>query len=117
MCNLYETLTGLCAEKGVSGGKMCSDLGISRGMMTDLKMGRKKTLSAQTLAKIAEYFGVSVEYLLGKEQKEKPAKKADITDEDLKFALFHGTEGITDEMFDEVKRFAQFVRERENGKK
>lgn len=48
---------------------MCADLGLSRGMMTDLKMGRKKSLTAETLTKIAEYFDVTVEYLLGKEEK------------------------------------------------
>ena len=51
---------------------MCTDIGISKSMLSDLKMGRKKTLSAETLAKIADYFDVSVEYLMGKEQKEKP---------------------------------------------
>ena len=51
---------------------MCTDIGISKSMLSDLKMGRKKTLSAETLAKIADYFNVSVEYLMGKEQKEKP---------------------------------------------
>ena len=51
---------------------MCTDIGISKSMLSDLKMGRKKTLSAETLAKIADYFDVSVEYLMGKDQKEKP---------------------------------------------
>lgn len=32
------------------------------------------------------------------------------TDEDIKFALFGGDEDITDEMLDEVKAFAQFVK-------
>ena len=52
---------------------MCTDLGISKSLMTDLKSGRKKTISAITAQKIASYFGVTVGYLLGEdEQKEKP---------------------------------------------
>ena len=35
-------------------------------------MERIKTLKTENLTKISEYFGVSVDYLLGKEQKEKP---------------------------------------------
>ena len=43
---------------------MCKETGASRGSLTDLKVGRKKKLSIDTLSKIAEYFGVSVDYLL-----------------------------------------------------
>ena len=35
-----------------------------------------------------------------------------ITDEMLKFALFDGADGITDEMLNEVKSFAQFVKQK-----
>lgn len=73
MVDLYNTLNGLCKERGVKGGKMCTDLGISKSLMTDLKMGRKKTIQIETAQKIANYFGVSVGYLLGQEeQKENP---------------------------------------------
>lgn len=69
MYNLYERIIELCNQKGVSAGKMCSEVGISRGLITDLKMGRKSNPTAATMAKIASYFGVSVDYLLGKEEK------------------------------------------------
>ena len=35
--------------------------------MTDLKMGRKKSVNAETARKIADYLGVSVGYLLGQD--------------------------------------------------
>lgn len=72
MVTLYERLVALCVNKGITGGRMCSDLGISKSLMTDLKNGRKKSVNAETAQKIATYFGVSVGYLLGIEQKEKP---------------------------------------------
>ena len=57
---------------------MCSDVGISKGLLTDLKMGRRTGVSAVTAQKIASYFGVSVGYLLGEEeQKEKPLVNGD----------------------------------------
>lgn len=66
---LYTTISTLCSQHGITGSKLCSDLGISRGILTDLKKGRKKDLYATTAYKIAKYFGVSVGYLLGMEEK------------------------------------------------
>ena len=65
MDNLIEEL---CQSKKIKVGKMCSDLDISRGVIGDLKAGRTKTLSAQNLAKISEYFGVTADYLLTGEE-------------------------------------------------
>ena len=66
---IYTRISTLCADRGITGTKLCSELGISRGILTDLKMGRKKDLYATTAYKIAKYFGVSVGYLLGLEDK------------------------------------------------
>ncbi len=68
MGNLYDTIIALCESRGIKGGKMCTDIGISKGLLTDLKMGRRTGVSAVTAQKIAAYFGVSVGYLLGEEE-------------------------------------------------
>ena len=65
---LYERIIELCKEKGVKGGKMCTDIGISKSTLTDLKMGRAKGLSAATAQKIASYLGVTVGQLLGESE-------------------------------------------------
>ena len=67
MATLYENIVALCEERGIKGGKMCTDTGISKGLLTDLKMGRRTGVTAVTAQKIASYFGVSVGYLLGEE--------------------------------------------------
>ena len=78
MVTLYDNIIALCESRGIKGGKMCTDTGISKGLLTDLKMGRRSGVSAVTAQKIANYFGVSVGYLLGEEeQKEKPTVKDD----------------------------------------
>ena len=94
---------------------MCSDVGISKGLLTDLKMGRKKGVSAVTAQKIAAYFGVSVGYLLGEEQERTPTEADDrtVSDEDIQFALFGGRDEITESMYDEVKKFAAYLKQRE----
>ena len=85
MVTLYERLSDLCQEKGIKGGRMCTDLGFSKSLMTDLKSGRKKGVNAETAQKIASYFGVSVGYLLGEEEKEeKPTVKDDELSENMK---------------------------------
>lgn len=68
MANLYETIQSLCENRGIRPGRLCDELHLSRGLMTDLKMGRKKSVSAETAQKIAGYFGISVGRLLGHEE-------------------------------------------------
>ena len=69
MNTIYTQINTLCIQHNITPGKLCSDLGISRGIISDLKAGRKKDLAATTAYKIAKYFGVSVGYLLGYEDK------------------------------------------------
>lgn len=66
---LYNRISALCTQHNITGGKLCADLGISRGILSDLKAGRKKDLTATTAYRIAKYFGVTVGYLLGYEDK------------------------------------------------
>lgn len=81
MGTLYENIIALCEEKGVKGGKMCVDIGMSKGILTDLKMGRQTGISAANAQKIASYFGVSVGYLLGEEeQKNKPTDNGELSE-------------------------------------
>ncbi len=67
MASLYETIRSLCVSRGITPGKLCSELEIPRSMLSDLKMGRKKSLSASNISKIARYFDVSADVLLGGE--------------------------------------------------
>lgn len=77
MGTLYERIIALCQDRGITGGRLCTDLGMSKGTLTDLKMGRQTGISAAKAQKIASYFGVSVGYLLGDEENEKPTAQGD----------------------------------------
>ena len=119
MGTLYDNIIALCEQKGIKGGKMCTDLGISKGLLTDLKMGRRTGISAANAQKIASYFGVTVGYLLGEETENAPTENGEraVSDDEIKFALFGGGGEITDAMYQEVKEFAALVRLREELKK
>lgn len=113
MSDLYKTITELCEKHGIKGGKMCTDIGISKGLLTDLKMGRRTGVSAVTAQKIASYFGVSVGYLLGEEDTDQKEKApAAVSDEDIKVALFGGDTEVTDEMWHEVMSYAEFLKQK-----
>lgn len=62
MADIYEKITGLCETKGISGSRMCLDLGLSRSFLTELKKGRAKSMKLVTATLVAKYFGVPVDY-------------------------------------------------------
>lgn len=68
MAEMYEIIDSLLKERGISGAQMSSDLGMSRSFMTELRKGRAKGIKLETAQKIAEYFGVSVDFLSGTEK-------------------------------------------------
>lgn len=78
MGTLYENIKALCDERGIRGGKMCVDLGLSKSMMTGLKKGQKKTIQIETAQKIADYFGVPVDDLLNTENNELSFDNVDV---------------------------------------
>ena len=65
MEGICERIEALLRERGISGSRMSADLGMSRSFMTELRKGRAKGVSAENAARIAEYLGVSTDYLLG----------------------------------------------------
>ncbi len=68
MSTMYERIDALCKKRETNVTAMCRELEISRSSLSELSSGRSKTLSAEKTAKIATYFGVSVDYLLGKDE-------------------------------------------------
>ena len=104
MNDLYENIEKLCREKGIRPGFLCSELSLSRGLLTDLKMGRKKGVSAQTAQKIAAYFGVSVGYLLGQEE-----ESTDILDE-VDVAFYGDFKELDEEQKESVRNMVRLMR-------
>lgn len=111
MADIYKNLEQLLQERGISGAKLCADLGMSRSFLTELRKGRAKGIRLETAQRIADYLSVSVSRLMGEDEKTPLSHgKRSVTDADIKFALFGGDGEITDEMYEEVKRFAAYLK-------
>lgn len=78
----FDIFSALCAEKGVSPYKACSEMGLNRSAVAKWKNG--STPNGVTISKMADYFGVSADSLLGDQSKDHPKKQAlpALTDED-----------------------------------
>ena len=111
MCTLYETIINLCKERGVSGSRMCLDLGLSKSTLSNIKSGRAVGLSASTAQKIASYLGVSVGYLLGEEEnetkKEKPTDDGELSDNMRKLIEF--AKSVPEDKVDLVLKILQSI--------
>jgi len=105
---LYDRIQTLCKEKGVSGSRMCLDLGLSKSTLSDLKYGRTKGMSASTAQKIAGYLGVTVGYLLSGEQKEKPIAQDDGLSEKRK-ALIEFAQSVPDDKAEMILRVMKSI--------
>ena len=71
---IYNNIKALCDSHTprISFSKMCVDLGLSKSLGTKLKDNPDKNINGETAQMIADYFGVSVDMVLGSEKKETP---------------------------------------------
>ena len=108
--SFYSNFLSMCNSIEKTPSKVVTEVGLKKSAVTRWKAGGNPTDA--TAKKIADYFGVPVSELLGEKEGER-----EISDNDIKFALFGGDGEITDAMYDEVKRFAQMVKLREEAEK
>ena len=116
MANLYASILQLCQRDGIRPGRLCDELGISRGLMTDLKMGRKKGVNAETAQKIASFFGVSVAFLLGIEGSEAVANSEAINLDQVDVAFYGEFKELSDEDKETVRDMVRIMRQRRDNK-
>lgn len=93
---------------GISQAELARRLGVSPGAVGNWESGTRLP-DAEMLSRIADALGCTVDYLLGREEM---SEKPSATDDDIKVALFGGDGEVTDEMWEEVKQFAEFVKKR-----
>mgnify|MGYP005780413293 CR=1 FL=1 len=83
---MYEIFEKLCKEKGVTAYKVGKATGITTATFSNWKAGRY-TPKQDKMQKIADYFGVSIEYLMTGEEKEWEPELTAKDEKDIKNAL------------------------------
>lgn len=66
---MYDVFERLCSKKGVTPYRVCKETGLTTSTISNWKAGRY-TPKQDKMQKIAEYFGVSVDYLMTGEETE-----------------------------------------------
>lgn len=72
----FDIFYDLCKKKGISCKKAAEDIGLSNSITTKWKK-TGATPGGETLNRIAGYFGVSTDYLLGKKEKKAPTDRGE----------------------------------------
>lgn len=108
---LRDRLKELRKEKHLTQVQLAELMGLERSSIGKYEGNKGNLPSPEILQQLADFFDVSIDFLLGRTDiKKAPSEKPEVTDEDIQFALFGGK--VTDEAYEDVKRFAEFIKEK-----
>ncbi len=109
---MYEIYAQLRDKKGLTDYRVAQDLGFSRSTFTQWKTGSSQP-KADKLQKIADYFGVSVEYLMTGETSDGyyyDAETAAVAQEIYQNPELHMLfDAARDSKPDELRKFAEMI--------
>ena len=118
-------------EIGMSAEQVAAELGVSPSTIYRYENGEIEKMGIDKLEPVAKTLRTTVAVLMGWDEPSETNAKTNNTsthdiqltgkgerasDDDIKFALFGGDGEITDEMYEEVKKFAQFIKQKEREK-
>ena len=106
----YDRFKQLCDSRGVSCNKAALEIGLSNATPTKWKK-TGATPVGETLDRIAAYFDVSTDYLLGKEKTLTVSGERDILD-DIDFAFYGEYKELTEDDKETVRDMVRLMRER-----
>lgn len=109
---IAEIIRETAKQKNVSILQMCVDCGVSKNALSSMNAGSMPSIS--TVAKFADYLGVSIDRLLGNEGRAKSP-----LDEQLKGELFAASgldEEITEEQKEAILNFIKWTKTQKGNK-
>lgn len=104
-------LRELRKKSGMSMKELGKHIGVSESTVSKYETGVYK-MDYDTLRRLSELFGVSVEYLVSGQATEKGLPPRSLSDEEIMFALWGDADEMTEKDLDDVRAYAQFLRER-----
>lgn len=105
--------------KGLTMKQLGEVLDLAESTISQYETG-KRQMDNETLFRLGEFFDVTVGYLLGVEDKVKAPTgigEREMSDAELKFALWGDCKDVSDDDLADVRRYAAFVRERKKDQK
>ena len=111
----YEIFKKLCDERGTNPTAVALDMGKSTSLTSRWKHGGKPRI--ETLNKIADYFGVSVSYLLGVVDDPDPIALIDPSKKEPPMLewLNEVMKDMTDEELADLEKYVEFLLSRKKG--
>lgn len=112
----YDVYTNLCAKKGISESKAAESIGLNRSAVAKWKKGAVP--GGKTMQKLADYFGVTTDYLLGSETEKAPTPEGErqISDREIMVALWGRTDEVDEKDLADVQKYADYILERKRKK-
>lgn len=106
----FDVFSELCKKKGVSPSRAALDCGLSKSAVSQWKT-RNSSPKFEQLPKIAAYFDVSVDYLLGNEEKPAAPKDDELYKDEL--IAFYGEvkENLDAQDIEDLKTFMRMKAE------
>lgn len=119
---MYDIFSQLCKSRGVSVRQVALACGIATSTMSEWKSGRSVP-KMDKMQRIADYFGVSLDYLLGREEPDESYYKDPDSRKAAEFlfknpgykVLFDASSRVRPEDIVTVKKLIDAINERQDG--
>ncbi|MBQ6380780.1 MAG: helix-turn-helix transcriptional regulator [Clostridia bacterium] len=109
----FSRFQELSEEKGMSTSAVATQLGIPKTTVTYWRQNPAAAPKTEQLLKIAQFFHVSTDYLLGNTDIKNPP--GDLSAEEVaKVALFGGAEDVSEQAWSEVEDFVKYIKQKYN---
>lgn len=112
--SFIDRLESLLSESHISKNQMLKDLGLGGGTLATWKK-RGTTPSGEILSKLASYFNVSTDYLLGNTDIKAPSTSS-ITFDDFTVAMHNQSDRLTEEQKLQLLKMAELFAKDNEGK-
>ncbi len=113
---LYSRFLELCAEKKQAPSSVATSLGFSKNAFSRWKDTAEEnngfsSLRTDTLMRLADYFGVSTDYLCGRtDRRDQTSIASELSKNPRKMLLFDETEGLSDKSMEQVIRMVRMIK-------
>lgn len=104
-----DVLNLLLMERNISRNKFCADMHIGKNSVAHWE-NRGNTPDGEVLAKIATYFGVTVDYLLDAKKPDTPEGERPVMDEAIA-KLLRDAQGLSRDEAEQVQQYIRFVKQ------